>query len=75
MSVKGVRLGGNATTREWDCDRLRWELRLPPPRGFISFVASTIIYILLAVVCTALLLHQAAVTRKGVEPELHEEVA
>jgi len=45
----------------------------PAPGLVLSFIASTIIYILLAVVCAGLLLHQAAITRKGVEPEVHEE--
>ena len=45
----------------------------PAPGLVVSFIVSTIIYILLAVVCAGLLLHQAAITRKGVEPEVHEE--
>ena len=45
----------------------------PAPGLVLSFIVSTIIYILLAVVCAGLLLHQAAITRKGVEPEVHEE--
>jgi cytochrome d ubiquinol oxidase subunit I len=45
----------------------------PAPGLVLSFVVSTIIYILLAAVCTGLLLRQAATTRRGVEPELHEE--
>jgi cytochrome d ubiquinol oxidase subunit I len=47
----------------------------PAPGLVLSFIVSTIIYILLAVVCAGLLLHQAAITRKGVEPEVHEEPA
>ena len=45
----------------------------PAPGLVLSFIVSTIIYILLAVVCAGLLLHQAAITRKGVELEVHEE--
>jgi cytochrome d ubiquinol oxidase subunit I len=42
----------------------------PAPGLVLSFVVSTIIYILLAAVCSGLLLRQAAITRRGVEPEV-----
>ncbi len=47
----------------------------PAPGLVLSFIVSTVIYIVLAVVCAGLLLRQAAITRKGVEPKVHEEVA
>jgi cytochrome d ubiquinol oxidase subunit I len=47
----------------------------PAPGLVLSFIASTVIYVLLAVVCTGLLLHQAAVTRQGVEPEVEAPAA